>query len=191
MRSAMAAVQSYRYTGEVSEIRGNTTMTSASLSGEWAATDQQYMKIETDQGFTERITLDGRMFIRESSNGGVWRERQVTVVGTGNIIESIPDFTSIQRGPDQQVSDIPTFIITGIPSIDCTHPGKGPSSGFYPDQPSTYKLFVRKDNFRLVRTEVQARGCSDESEITDYLSYNLFDYNRPVTIEVSKEVSPR
>ena len=85
MRSAMAAVHSYRYTGKVSEIRGNTTMTSASLSGEWAVTDQQYMKIETDQGFTERITLDGRMFIRESSNGGVWRERQVTVVGTGNI----------------------------------------------------------------------------------------------------------
>ena len=192
-REAMNAVQSYRIRGE---IIGDTDLGTqeARYSAEFAAPGRTYQRFEgvgeAEGQVTELIAVDGRLFVRESSyQGGEWRERSVTGL---QVTSGLPrDLDSPRLLADETVNGVSAFHVVAEhdPEQSETLPGTATLS-------ATYHLFISQLDYRLVRlvtetaahyTETTTVGGTPvvrEVQQRSTITYDYYDYDQPVTIEV-------
>jgi len=189
----MNAVQSYRIKGD---IIGNTDLGTqrARYSAEFSAPGRTYQRFEgvgeAEGQVSELIAVDGRLFVRESSSqGGEWRERSVTGL---QVTSGLPhDLDSPRLLADETVNGVPVFHVVAEhdPDQPETLPGTATIS-------ATYYLFISQRDYRLVRLVTETAAPYTETAMVDgtpvvrevqqryTITYDYYDYNQPVTIEL-------
>ena len=188
-RAAMAEVQSFRVSGKIEDGRGDSE-TQSRLSLEYAAPDRWYQKLEPlsgQQGLSSQVIAVGdRVFIEDSSEPNVWRERGGGAVGP--TLADIPeDVELVHMQEDESVNGVPAFHVTGRQTT---------ANG------GTFHWYVSKNDYRLVRliteetyqnTVTTTISGTPTRQIVDArrkATFDYRDYDAPVSINVPQVISP-
>ena len=189
---AMREVQSYRFSGEI-EMKTPDGVIGGRQSGEWAAPDQLYLKLEPLGEFAgqvlETVVIDRRLFTREpaSSEGEeAWQEMIPFPEGFAAFNPrpesylAIADLENLELRDNVAVNGTATFQITGERKEIRTLPER------FPERPegdevkyiTRYTWLIAKEDYRLVRYIAQ----QTIGPATHGTTMEFYDYNQPVTI---------
>jgi hypothetical protein len=191
---AMTEVRTYRFSGKF-ETETQDGVIGGRQSGEWSAPDRCHIKFEPTGEFAgqvqETLAVDQRLFTRDSdSRGGAWQE--VTPVPQDLAIYSpspelyltIPDLENLRLQDGVDVNGMATFQIIGVQRETRTLPPRFPPrpEGDEVEWVTTYTWVIARDDYLLMRYVIeQDTGLG---RATNRNTWDFYDYNEPVTVEV-------
>ena len=206
-RDAMSEVQSYRFSADMGG-EGEEGMKSVAVSGEWASPDRLHIRLEKrgeDAGDVNGVIAVGeRTFVRDSDyTDGAWQEQEPEPAGEVRPPFDIPssdDLSDLQMLEDEMINGVSASHVRAMLMTASPVPSRPPSDeASQDDQMVTvvYDFFVSKADYRLLRVKMdidmfmppsikpgEEPDEEQEVHITSRVTYDLYDYNEPTTIEV-------
>ena len=192
-RLAMDAVQSYRYTGEIS-IEADEDVPKTHLEGEWASPGDSRVRISKagpDEAILQEfVSVGGRALGRIAHlTGGDWIRMAFPVTWALSRDLMFPELDDAEVAEGETIDGRPMYYVTGLFEPDVQQ-NSAP-------QVSRYGLFVDQETMRLrrlvINTEFSAPGPAGEAvgqefeerfQYSQHVVYDYFDYNEPVAIEL-------
>lgn len=188
-RQAMNEVQSYRFIADLS-IQTEAAVQDAHITGEWAGPDQQRVRVEGlvegTGSVQEAISVGGRVLVRDlDRENGAWTEPGPEIYGIASSRISIPDLDDTVLLDYEEIDGLAVYhatansaskVVQGVPIPVVTH-----------------HLFIGKEDMLLRRMVTEADfpelgesapSGEDYLPISLLITYDLYDYNEPVTIEL-------
>ena len=189
-RTAMDGVRSYRFTAEfVAEADRDRGEEARRLqwSGEWVAPEWWHIKLESGE---EIVWVDGRLFGKNlETRDDAWRdEGTVPYVGSTTPREPFLDLAEPQLLEDEVIERAPVFHVAGMLMQE-----RAPTALKFP---TPIHLLIGKEDYRVLRMTIEGYGVSvratflgeppatPERRASVTYTYDYFDYNEPVTIEL-------
>ena len=191
-RRAMDAVQSYRFTADITNTLDEETQ-NMRLTGEWASPGDSRVQISqsgsADSTFQEFVSVGGRNLSRiPEYTGDDW----VRTGSSTNLVLSIdlmfPELDDAEVEEGVVIDGTPMYHVTGIYEPDPLPPPAYQA-------PQHFGLFINQETMRLRRLiitsefvvpyplgNVEGQEPVEESRMSMRLVYDFFDYNEPVVI---------
>jgi hypothetical protein len=120
----------------------------------------------------ERIATDGYLYMRSSdSRRGNWQRLEFPFDGTAFL--SVPELDGDFTMQDAIVRGVPTFKISSERVMDGVV-----------RVVNTYEVSVGKEDSMVHRLNVRSEGTSNDGPVVQTITYEFFDFNKRVSIEV-------
>ena len=185
----MSEVQSYRFEADLTH-RSEEGVQQARLTGEWASPDRSRMRIEglgEGEGHVQEvISVGGRVLASDSDDQGeTWTEQRSMPSGalsSGSMVPEMGDATLLE---DEVIDGLTVYHLTGTRTPDFAEGVPAPVS--------TYGLYIGKEDMLLRRLVIEtdfsglaesAPSGEDYVSVSQRVTYEFYDYNQPVTIEL-------
>jgi len=191
----MSGVHSYRF---AAELTGQTDegVEQARLTGEWASPNRYRMRVEgLGKGaghVNEMVSAGGRVLASDSDyRGGAWTEQRSMPPSTLSSGRLVPELDDAAQLEDEVIDGLAVYHLAGTSVSEVVEGLPGPVS--------TYDLYIGKENMLLRRLVIEtdfsgfaesAPGNEDFVPTSHRVTYDFYDYDEPVTIELPESSGP-